>query len=73
MTDDSKLWGDGVLCYVPPFQPPSQELLDMLYWINEVQQQFEAAMQFEFTPRELGAACELTPLQVDSLLTRGHI
>lgn len=57
--------------YVPPFQPPSQELLDMLAWLHEAQLSMLECM--EFNTEELYAMGELTPRQIDTLLTRGRI
>lgn len=76
MTDDTDFWAQAHAfeeVYVPPFQPPSQELLDMLHWLNEAQSNFYECMRVEFNTQELYALGELTPRQVDTLLTRGTL
>lgn len=70
MTDDTRVYEEVP---VPPFQPPAQELLDTLAWLNEAQLSLYECMAFDYGHEELHALGELTPLQVDSLLARGTL
>lgn len=55
---------------VLPFEPPSKELFELLAWYEHAVYERPA---FEFQHEELKAFGELTPLQVDRLLTRGRL
>ena len=56
-----------------PFQEPSPQLFELLEFLEEAHQDLYRWCQFEFTREELYGLGELTPLQVDRLLTRGAL
>jgi hypothetical protein len=56
-----------------PFQPPSQEMLELLHACEEHRTALCRALLYDWEHDELPWFAELTPLQTDALLTRGTL
>lgn len=56
-----------------PFQEPSPQLFELLKFLEEAHRDLYRVCQFEFSRTELYGLSELTPMQVDRLLTRGRL
>lgn len=56
-----------------PYLEPSPQLFELLEFLEEARWQLAHVCQFEFQHTELYGLGELTPLQVDRLLTWGKL
>ena len=56
-----------------PFNPPSEELFKLIASLGEMREDLMQVGFSEWGREELLALSELTPLQIDRLLTRGRL